>query len=81
MLNTITENTGIMKVVDFTDHSVIDGDGWICGSDDNLLLWIPPLHRANLHRPSNIWVAGEHETSMNLSTFVHGQSWTACIDA
>ncbi len=31
-------------------------------------------------RPSNIWVAGEHETRMDLSTLAHGRSWTTCIN-
>ncbi|KAH9055540.1 hypothetical protein EDB87DRAFT_1640164 [Lactarius vividus] len=80
MLNAATPNTETTTHVGFTDHSVIDEDGWIRGSKGELLMWIPPPHRANLHRPSNIWVAGEHETRLDLSTFVHGQSWTTCIN-
>ena len=58
----------------FTDHSVLNDEGWICGSDGELLMWIPLIHRAHLHRPSNIWVSGEHETQpMILSDFNH--SW------
>jgi len=79
MLNATTSNTKTTRLVDFTDHSVINEEGWICGSEDELLMWIPPLHRVHLHRPSNIWVAGEYETRMDLSTFVHGRSWTTCI--
>jgi hypothetical protein len=77
-LTTITAVT--TRLPGFTDHSVINDEGWICGSDGELLMWIPLLHRAHLHRPSNVWVAGEYETRMDLSTFVHGRSWTACID-
>jgi DNA-binding beta-propeller fold protein YncE len=65
----------------FTDQSVIDNDGWICGNKGELLMWIPPLHRPCLHRPSNIWVAGKHETRLDLSDFVHGHSWMRCIES
>jgi len=80
-LNTTTGNTVTTRHADFTDQSIINDEGWICGSNDELLVWIPLIHRAHLHRPSNIWVAGEHETRIDLSTSVHGPSWTTCIDA
>ncbi len=66
--------------VDFTDQSKINDEGWICGSNDELLMWIPPLHRDNLHRPSSIWVTGGHQTRLDLSTFVHGHNWSTCIN-
>jgi len=72
--------TKTIKRVDFTDMSEIDAEGWICGSNDELLMWIPPLHRAGLHRPSNICVAGGHQTRLDLSTFVHGHIWGTCIN-
>ncbi|KAI0259335.1 WD40-repeat-containing domain protein, partial [Gloeopeniophorella convolvens] len=37
----------------FTDQSVIDDDGWVCGENGELLMWIPEPHRHGLHRPSN----------------------------
>src|SRR6266702_316575 len=80
MLNATTGDTETTRHVDFTDHSVINEEGWICGSKGELLMWIPPPHRTLLHRPSNIWVAGEYETRMDLSTFAHGPSWTTCIN-
>ena len=79
MLNTTAGITETTSHVDFTDHSVINEEGWICGIKGELLMWIPNTHRKNLHRPSNIWVAGKYETRMNLSTFVHGRSWMTCI--
>ena len=72
-----TETTGH---VDFTDDSVINNEGWLCGSKGELLVWIPPIHRAHLHRPSNIWVAGEYETRIDFSSLAHGHSWTTCIN-
>ena len=66
--------------VDFTDYSVINDEGWICGSKGELLMWIPSAHRKSLHRPSTIWISGTHGTVLDLSDFVHGRSWTSCIN-
>src|SRR6266702_1584577 len=46
ILNATTGNTETTRHVDFTDHSVINEEGWICGSEGELLMWIPPPHRA-----------------------------------
>jgi hypothetical protein len=80
MLTSPIDNSVTTGPVEFTDHSIINEEGWICGSNGELLIWIPLIHRAHLHRPSNVWVSGEHETHMDLSTFVHGHSWASCID-
>ena len=66
--------------VNFTDQSKMNNEGWICGSNDELLMWIPPLHRAGLQCPSNVWVIAEHETCLDLSKFKHGNSWSTCIN-
>ena len=66
--------------VDFADQSMMNDEGWICGSNNELLMWIPPLHRTGLHRPSNVWVAAKHETRLDLSTFKHGSNWSTCIN-
>ena len=80
MLNATTGNTETIRHVDFNDHTVINKEGWICGSKGELLMWIPGIHRAHLHRLGVIWVAGAHETRIDLSNFVHGRSWTTCIN-
>jgi hypothetical protein len=80
MLNTTTGNVETTRLIDFTDHSMINREGWICGRNGELLMWIPLFHRVGLHRPSTIWIAGKHETRMDLSTFMHGQRWITCID-
>ena len=80
ILNATTKGLIPATQVSFTDQSVIEDDGWICGNKGELLLWIPLLHRENLHRPSNVWVAGKYETSLDLSNFVHGHDWIRCID-
>jgi WD40 repeat protein len=68
------------KTVPFTDQSKIKSDGWICGNDGELLLWIPAPHRACLHRPSTVWTAGKQETRLDLSKFVHGSNWATVHD-
>src|SRR6266702_625637 len=81
MMDDTRESLITIIQVNFTDQSVINSDGWICGNKRELLMWIPPMHRAHLHRPRNIWVAGEYETRLDLSNFVHGCSWMSCIDS
>jgi len=78
--NAITGETETTGQFNLTNQSKINAEGWMCGSNDELLMWIPPLHRANLHRPSNVWVSGEHKTRLDLSTFVHGHGWSTCIN-
>jgi WD40 repeat protein len=72
--------TGTANDVEFTDHSVTNDEGWICGSKGELLMWIPSVHREYLHLPSTIWVSGKRGTVLNLSNFVHGRSWATCIN-
>ena len=66
--------------VEFTDRSVINDEGWICGSKGELLMWIPSVDREYLHRPSTIWVSDKRGTILDLSDFVHGRSWATCIN-
>ena len=81
VLDAKAESLITLTQVSFTDQSVISDDGWIYGKEGKLLMWIPVLHRANLHRPSNVWVSGRHETHLDLSKFVHGHSWIRCIES
>jgi hypothetical protein len=81
ILGSVTKILIATTQVSFTNQSVIDDDGWICGSKGELLVWIPPLHRTGLHHPSSIWVASKHETCLDLSNFAHGHSWMRCIDS
>jgi WD40 repeat protein len=78
-LNITIGKTETTNDVDFNDHSTINGNGWICGSKGELLMWIHSLHRECLHSPSTIWISGESGTVLNLSNFVHGRSWATCI--
>ena len=66
--------------VDFTEHFIINDEGWACGSEGELLMWIPSVQREYLHRQSTIWISGNRGTILNRSNFVHGRSWATCID-
>jgi WD40 repeat protein len=72
--------TETIDIADFTDHSKINDEGWICGSDGQLLMWIPSVYRERLHRPGTIWILGKRGTILNLTNFVHGRSWATCIN-
>ena len=56
MLIAITGNAVTTRHLDFTDHTIVNEEGWICGSGGELLVWIPLIHRAHLHHPSNVCV-------------------------
>ena len=71
--------TDMATQVDFTDQSIVNSEGWICGPRGELLVYIPHIYRTSLYRPSNIWISGAHPTSLDLSCFVHGQNWAACF--
>jgi WD40 repeat protein len=79
-------NVAIRKIettsdVNFTDHFMINDEGWICGNNGELLMWIPSVHREYLQPPSTIWISGKQPgTILNLSNFVHGRSWATCIN-
>ncbi|KAF8812683.1 WD40 repeat-like protein [Phlegmacium glaucopus] len=79
--NTMRREMAIAEQTGFTDQSTVNGEGWICGSEDELLVWIPDVHRLSLHRPSNIRVIGGHETCLDLSRFVHGPKWATCFNS
>jgi WD40 repeat protein len=78
--NVTIRKTEATDDVDFTDHFMINDEGWICGSKGELLMWIPSVHREYLHRRSTIWISGKCGTILNLSNFMHGRSWATCIN-
>jgi WD40 repeat protein len=77
--NAVAGKTETSGEVDFTDQSQMNHEGWICGSNGELLMWIPPLHRTGLYHPGNLWILAENETHLDLSNFKHGDSWSTCI--
>ncbi|KAI0258840.1 WD40-repeat-containing domain protein, partial [Gloeopeniophorella convolvens] len=52
-------------------QSRIAGDGWVCGSSGELLMWVPEVHRAGLYFLGNACVAGVHVTELDLDRSVH----------
>jgi hypothetical protein len=61
--------------IDFMNEYLVNSDGWMCGEEGELLLWIPQIHRSYFHRANTVWIAGRHETWLDLSNFVHGSNW------
>jgi hypothetical protein len=62
----------------FTDSSVMK-DGWVLGPDSEILFWVPPALRIGLLRPGNKLFIGEAiATRLDLTSFVHGESWYLC---
>ncbi|KZT20044.1 hypothetical protein NEOLEDRAFT_1076547 [Neolentinus lepideus HHB14362 ss-1] len=61
-----------------TDSSVLSETGWILGLNQELLFWVPPIHRRGLFRPSNVAVISQLPTKLNFATFVHGKHWAEC---
>jgi hypothetical protein len=59
----------------FMDKFPINSDGWMYGENEELVLWIPPIHRPYIHRSNTIWVTGKDRTEVDFSKFVHGLNW------
>ena len=72
--------TESIEKIHFADQALVNNDGFICGENEELLMWIPELHRSGLHRPSTAWISGEHETRLDLSKFVRGSNWVTVRD-
>ncbi|KAL0958686.1 hypothetical protein HGRIS_014017 [Hohenbuehelia grisea] len=64
----------------FIANSIPDQRGWILGSNDELLLWIPPAYRDFLiFKPSRcILLIAQSRVVVDVSDFVHGEDWTHC---
>lgn len=54
-------------------------DGWMLGSNSELLFWVPPGLRTGIWRPGNTAVVGNPiTTKLNVQSFVHGEHWSLC---
>jgi hypothetical protein len=60
---------------DFMDKFPINSDGWMYGEDQELLLWIPSIHRPYIHKAKTVWISGKDRTEVDLSKIVHGLDW------
>ena len=67
--------TGDIEKIDLMNRFLINSDGWMCGEDNELLLWIPHLHRPYFQRAKTFWIGGQHETWLDLANFVHASNW------
>lgn len=57
-------------------ESAINDEGWICGKQGELLVWIPQVHRPTLQHPnSTIAIIASHQIRLDFSNFVHGKGW------
>ncbi|KAJ7481815.1 WD40-repeat-containing domain protein [Mycena latifolia] len=56
----------------------MDEAGWVLGEGDELLFWVPPENRAGLWLPDTLAIVGAQPTTLDLSRFVHGESWSEC---
>jgi WD40 repeat protein len=68
--------TDSIEKVYFMDRVFVYRDGWMCGEEGELFLWVPQIHRAYIQRSNTVWIAGRHYTQLDFSNFVHGSNWT-----
>ncbi|KAH9480814.1 Vegetative incompatibility protein HET-E-1 [Psilocybe cubensis] len=75
-LNTSTMTS--KELVPNTNSYAINDEGWICGEDGQLFIWIPQIHRPTLRRPdATISIIASHQTAIDFSDFLHGENWAA----
>ena len=56
-------------------------DGWVIGPYQELLLWIPPIHREGLCDDRIVHLIGKINhvvTVLNFDHFISGSDWTRC---
>jgi WD40 repeat protein len=61
-------------LADFT----LPDDGWLRGSTNEPMCWIPSVYRAGLWTPRTVGILGALETILDLRNFVHGTKWEQC---
>ena len=59
------------------DFSLSD-DGWVCGSTNEIMCWIPSAYRAGLWTPRTVGILGALETMLDMKNYVHGTKWEQC---
>jgi WD40 repeat protein len=53
-------------------------DGWLRGSTNQPMFWIPSVYRMGLWTPRTVGILGALETIVDLRNFVHGTNWEQC---
>lgn len=59
------------------DFSLSD-DGWVRGSTNEIMCWIPSIYRAGLWTPRTAGILGALETMLDMKNYVHGAKWEQC---
>ncbi|KAI9435551.1 WD40-repeat-containing domain protein [Lactarius indigo] len=59
------------------DFSLSD-DGWLRGSTNEIMCWIPSIYRAGLWTPRTVGILGALETMLDMKNYVHGTKWEQC---
>ncbi|GJJ10674.1 hypothetical protein Clacol_004901 [Clathrus columnatus] len=52
-------------------------DGWVTARNNEILFWVPHDYHQRLHTSRLKYIVGKKPTELDLSSFVHGQLWTA----
>ena len=74
----------IWQLKPFLEQSILAAqteikNGWITGTDQELLLWIPQNIQGGLYRDENTLVISKNGTTqLNLTRFTHGLNWAKC---
>ncbi|KAH7874982.1 uncharacterized protein C8R40DRAFT_1272626 [Lentinula edodes] len=62
------------------DTCHIDSKGWLCNSNSELLIWIPPEYRfVLLFLPMQLLISQDGLCILDLSHFKHGTDWKECF--
>ncbi|KAH8993139.1 hypothetical protein EDB92DRAFT_1855060 [Lactarius akahatsu] len=68
----LVDEQGILA--DFT----LSDDGWLRGSTNEIMCWIPSIYRAGLWTPRTVGILGALETMLDMKNYVHGAKWEQC---
>ncbi|KAJ7797636.1 hypothetical protein B0H13DRAFT_2168456 [Mycena leptocephala] len=52
-------------------------NGWV-SCHENLLIWLPPYHKAGFWMHLNTMVIGQKQTHLSYEYFKHGTEWAKC---
>ncbi|KAH9003888.1 WD40-repeat-containing domain protein [Lactarius hatsudake] len=53
-------------------------DGWLRGSTNEAMCWIPPMYRTGLWTPRTLSILGAPGVMLDMRNYVHGTKWEQC---
>src|SRR6266404_7938001 len=59
------------------DFSLSDS-GWMRGSKDEIMCWVPSIYRRGLWTPQTVGILGAIEVMLDMKSYVHGDKWEQC---